>query len=570
MLTLVNPLDSFDPDLVSVELELERSIMRESLADFVKASWHVLEATTPLVWGRHLDVICGAVQAVIEDWGRRQQDSTFTQRVRDAIVTLPPGTLKSRVLTLAIPWSWLRWPQLRAICLSTNPRVALRDSVYAREVIGSSWYQSTFSPSWVIKGDVDAKGMFANSAGGYRSAMGFDARIVGERGDLIVIDDPHDPEEAESQAQRNAVLERWDTSISNRLNDLGSSIRIGICQRVHEHDWAAARIAEGWCHVNMPLEFEPESACHTVIASDWRTIEGECLHPVRFTPEVIAAEKLRCGERRWATLYQQRPAPATGSIVKTAWLRFWRYPDAPDASVTRPKGCWAGPAVVVPDRMDATVLAADLAMGKSTTAGDFNVIVAIGRKGSSFYVLDVWRARADFPEVQRQFRAMAHRYPRAKKCVEQAAAGASLVASLQGEIPGLVGIPPSGSKEQRLQAVLAFFEAGNVYFEETWPGLDAAISELVTFPNSRHDDFVDACSLALGQLSTNSSDVERARKLLGVGAALMEMTNPCWQAPAPAEPPTRKLADHEQPPDVQKAIEAAKIANVWEMYLRRQ
>jgi len=564
-----NHLDLHDPDWASAELELERSILRESLADFVRASWHVLEATTPLVWGRHLDVICGAVQAVIEDWAHRQRDPSFVQPVRDLLVTLPPGTLKSRVLALSIPWAWLRYPELRAICLSTNPRVALRDSVYAREVVGSSWYQRTFEPTWTVKTDVDAKGMFANSAGGYRSAMGIDARIVGERGDLIVVDDPHDPEEAESEAQRSAVLERWDTSISNRLNDLGSSIRIGICQRVHEHDWAAARIAEGWCHVNLPLEFEPESACHTVIASDWRTIDGECLHPARFTLEVIAAEKLRCGERRWATLYQQRPAPAAGSIVRTSWLRFWRAPDAPDASITRPKGCWSGPAIVLPPKMDATVIAADLAMGKATASGDYNVIVAVGRKGSSFYLLECWRARADFPEVQRQFRAMASRHPRgAKKVVEQAAAGASLVASLKSEISGLVGIPPSGSKEQRLQAVLAFFEAGNVHLDETWTGLDAAVSELVTFPNARHDDFVDAMTLALGQLSTNDADVERARKMNGLGKMVTAMTSPWSGPPMPVAAPTKKLADHEQPAEIRKAIERAKTANFMEAWMR--
>ena len=570
MLTLVNPPDPFDDDS-DMERELERSILTESLSDFMRAGWHVLEATTPLVWGRHLDVICGAVQAVIEDWARRQRDPSYVQRVRDLLVTLPPGTLKSRVLTHAIPWAWLRWPELRAICLSTNPRVALRDSVYAREIIGSSWYQAMFQPTWSVKADVDSKGLFANSAGGYRSAMGFDARIVGERGDLIVVDDPHDPEEAESDAQRNAVLERWDTSISNRLNDLGSSIRIGICQRVHERDWAADRIAEGWHHVNLPLEFEPETACRTPIASDWRTVDGECLHPARFTPAVIAAEKLRCGERRWATLYQQRPAPAAGSIVKTAWLRFWRYPDAPDASSVRPHGCWTGPATVLPTKMDAVVIAADLAMGKSTTAGDYNVIVAVGRKGSSFYVLDVWRARADFPEVQRQFRAMASRHPRGtKKVVEQAAAGASLVASLKSEISGLVGIPPSGSKEQRLQAVLAFFEAGNVHLDETWTGLDAAVSELVTFPNARHDDFVDAMTLALGQLSTGYDDVERQRKLLNQGRMVLEMVAPWSGTPMPVAAPSKKLADHEQPAEVRKAIERAKNANFMEAWLRNR
>ena len=87
-------------------------------------------------------------------------------------------------------------------------------------------------------------------------------------------------------------------------------------------------------------------------------------------------------------------------------------------------------------------------------------------------------------------------------------AGASLVASLEREVSGLVGVPPRGSKESRLQAVLAFFDAANVHLPEGWPGLDAAVAELTTFPNARHDDFVDALTLALAELATRGSAVE--------------------------------------------------------------
>jgi len=413
-------------------------------------------------------------------------------------VSIGPGTAKSRVGVFAIPWAWLRWPTLRAMCMSANPRVALRDSMYAREVISSDWYQA-FRPDWTIRQDTDGKGMFANTAGGFRSAMGMDARIVGERADLLWIDDPHDPEEANSESKRSSVNDRWDTSISNRVNDLGSSIRIGIAQRCHEDDWSSRRIAEGWCELRLPLEFEPESRCVTPIGADWRTVEGECLHPARFTPEVIAAEKSH-GAARWSALYQQRPTPAGGAMVRTAYLRFWRRPGALDASMTRPRGCWTGPAVELVGRFDAVVIAADLAAGKKTRDGDFNVIVAMGKRAADMFLLETWRDRADFPEVQRRFREFAERYPMARKVVEAAAAGPSLVSSLEREIPGLIAMPALGSKRERMHANLSYFEAGNVHFPEDWNGLEDAIAEVTSFPNARHDDFVDAVNLAIAEL----------------------------------------------------------------------
>ena len=518
---------------------LRAELAKRSLAEFFRQGWHVLEAATPLAWSWHLDAICLHVQVVIEDWARRQTDPAAIQRVRDLLVSIGPGTAKSRVGVYAIPWAWLRWPTLRAICLSANPRVALRDSSYAREVIASPWYQQSFKPAWQIRSDEDSKGIFANTAGGSRSAIGMDARIVGTRADLLWIDDPHDPEEAQSDAQRRAVLERWDTSIANRVNDIGSSVRIGIAQRVHEDDWSSHRIAEGWTELMLPLEFEPDRACVTPIIDpatgnpwrDPRTVEGEVLHPDRFPPDEIA--KLKKASGRFATLYQQRPAPAGGALVKTSWLRYWRKPGAPDASNTRPSGSWLGPAVELPAKMDQVVIAADLAMGKKTAEGDFNVIVALGKKGSDFYVLECWRARADFPEVQREFKAMARRHPNARKVVEQAAAGASLVASLQREVSGVIGVPPSGSKEQRMHAVLGFYEAGNVHLSESWPGLGDAVHELTTFPRGRHDDFVDALNLALSQLTlVVDDDYEEKRHRFIV---LMLQT-----APEGGDPATRR------------------------------
>ena len=505
-------MEPIEPDLATLAAEiqaLEVSILRDDFASFYRAGWHVLEPSTPLVWGWAIETVCQHLQAVIEDWGKRQTDHGHAQRIRDFLATLPPGTAKSRALVFLVPWAWLRWPSMRVIALSCNPRVALRDSMYARDVIGhlpGDWYQRTFRPSWTVRSDSDAKGLFTNSAGGFRSAMGIDARIVGERGDLILVDDPHDPEQVESDAQREHVLERWDSSIANRTNDISSSIRIGIAQRTHEADWSSARIAEGWTHLDLPMLYEPERECVTPLGRpDPRTVEGECIDPVRFPPDELA--KLRTtkagSELRWATLYQGRPAPAGGALVKLDSLRWHRAPGRPEAANVRPRGSWLGPSVETPTDFQSVTIAADLAMGKATKDGDYNVIVAVGKCGGSFYLLDVWRKRADFPDVQAAFRSFASRWPHARKVVEAAAAGRSLETSLRAEIPGLIGVPPQGSKIQRMHAVLAFFEAGNVHFDEYMPDLDALVTELITMPNARHDDFPDALSLALAQATVH-------------------------------------------------------------------
>ncbi|HEY1815567.1 MAG TPA: hypothetical protein VGG74_24635 [Kofleriaceae bacterium] len=273
---------------------LQRELYRRSLADFFRASWPVLEPTTPLLWGWHLDELCAHVQAQLEGWARRQTDPSFTPAIQNLLATLPPGTLKSRALVIATAWAWLRWPSIKMLALSGNPRIALRDSMLFRQLVTSSWFVETFRPSWRIRDDQDAKGSLGDTAGGVRLAMGWDARAIGEHVDWILVDDPHDPDDVESGATRANVCERWDASWANRVNDLASSIRTGIAQRTHERDWSAARIAEGWVHLDLPMLFELDRACVTPLgAPDGRALEGESLHPARFSDETIAKERAR-------------------------------------------------------------------------------------------------------------------------------------------------------------------------------------------------------------------------------------------------------------------------------------
>lgn len=235
-------------------------------------------------------------------------------------------------------------------------------------------------------------------------------------------------------------------------------------------------------------------------------------------------------------------------MVKLEWLRYWRRKGMPDAPGARPKGSWTGPSIEVDSNtLGKVTIAADLAGGKRTERGDYNVIVALARRDASLVVLDVWRQRADFPEVQRAFRSFAARYPGAAMFVEQAASGAPLVASLQQELPGLVAVPTGQlGKTERLEAVLHFYEAGNIHFDEHATYLDAVVTELTSYPNAPHDDFVDAMSLAIakagGTIDTRAQWQAATRALKAVlrGGPIRRPSRPDQAA---EQPPHKTNAD---------------------------
>jgi predicted phage terminase large subunit-like protein len=481
---------------------------RRSLARFIRDSWHVLEPTTPLVWNWHIEAVAWHVQAVLEDWQRRQADSGYTQRLRNLLINIPPGTAKSRIVSVCTPaWMWLRCPEWRAIFLSSNPDVALRDSIYCRDLIESDWYQESFRPTWRMKGDQNAKGLYCNTAGGFRQARGWFAKITGNRADALFVDDPHDADEAQSDKLRQSVLDRWDAAIGNRLNDLRTSVRIGIMQRLHERDFSGHVMAQGdWELLCLPQEFEEAQARTTALGwRDPRTKEGELLFEERFPPEVLATERRRLGSYGYAGQHQQRPAPAEGGILKRKWWRFWQLPGQtlPPVLVRQTDGSfYSCPVVTLPGQFGQTLQSWDMAF-KDTKDSAFVVGQVWGRTDADKWLLDQVREKLDFVATLAAVQELSRKWPHvALKLVEDKANGPAVISSLKSRVSGLVAVEPEGGKEARAQAVAPAIESGNVYLPHpslaAW--VDGFINECAAFPNGAYADQVDAMSQALRRM----------------------------------------------------------------------
>lgn len=430
----------------------------------------------------------------------------------------------SRIVSVMAPaWMWLKYPSWRGIFLSANPKVALRDATYCRDLMRSDWYQDTFNPSWTLRADQSAKGSYWNTEGGARTSLGMLAQIVGSRGDALFIDDPHDPEQAHSDTIRENIVERWKNSIENRLNDLRVSVRIGIMQRVHEGDWSHHVKERGWNYIVLPMEFEPrryepENRDYIPPVSpigwrDPRKKEGELLFPQRFTPAVLAEEKAK-GELYWAGQYQQRPTPAGGNMFREEmFLRevdgkfeYWPFPDLNEYEAL--EGYFS---------FDT---AFKIKISNDFTAGCLTFMCADGY----VYLLPLMLARKTAPQVQKM---MAVSWARWKKVLgfalksvklETQTAGASIAQEMpilmaqrrgQEQKPSPIwkqeewdlvrNSPPivvheyntTRAKEYKAYQVLPYCEGRNVRL------IDTVISRqwlemLLAFPMGTNDDAVDA------------------------------------------------------------------------------
>ena len=93
--------------------------------------------------------------------------------------------------------------------------------------------------------------------------------------------------------------------------------------------------------------------------------------------------------------------------------------------------------------------------------------------------------------------------------IEDKASGQSLLQELKRE-SGMSLIPYKvvHDKVARVNAILPLIEGGRVFIPEQAPWLDEFIDEAVSFPSGRHDDQVDAMTIAVDVLSRTSVSPE--------------------------------------------------------------
>jgi predicted phage terminase large subunit-like protein len=463
-------------------------------------AWPVLEPSTELVDGLHIDAICSHLQAVTEG------------RISHLIINVPPGHAKSLLTCVFWPaWVWINHPETRWLFSTYREPLAIRDSLRCRRLIESEWYQHQWGDRFQLRDDQNQKQRFENDRTGYRIVVPMSAG-TGERGDYVVVDDPHSVDQAASDAERTTAVEWFNGSMSTRLNDPSKGHKIVIQQRLHEADLTGdLLIRGGYEHLCLPAEFEPDRRCTTSIGwTDPRSVAGELLWPQRIDQAMLDTFKATLGSYRYAGQFQQRPAPTGGGVLKAHWWRYWQPRGAnmppvlvklPDGSIERRN------AAELPSRFDQQLQSWDMAFkGKQTS--DYVVGQVQAAHGADRYVLDQIRERLDLPGTLLAVRRLSAQWPDAiLKLVEDKANGPAVIQCLSHEIGGLVEVNPAGGKMSRAAAASPQLESGNWYLPHPMlkPWVEGFIAECAGFPNGANDDQVDAWSQGAGRLLDSCS-----------------------------------------------------------------
>lgn len=464
-----------------------------TLAGFVREAWHVLEPNAALVWNWHLDAICAHLEAATDG------------RVNRLLINVPPGSSKSLIVSvLWQAWEWgpkgLR--SLRYLATAFNEIPVKRDTRKCRDLILSQWYRALWPEVELTR---TAEMSFANSSTGAREGIPFGS-LTSQRGDRLIIDDPHSVKTAESDAERNETTRLFREGATNRLNDQQRSAIVVVMQRLHEADLSGVikKLGMEYVHLLLPMEFEPDRKCKTSIGfEDPRTVDGELLDPGRFPRSEVEKLKRDMGSFAYAGQYQQRPAPREGGMFKRHWFADKIIGAAPAGTT------W--------------VRHWDLAATKSTTAAR-TAGVKLGRApDGSFIVGHVVKDQIEGPDVRRLIKTTAETDGRGVKISLPQDPGQAGKVQSKDMIAMLAGFvaqaePETGDKVTRAEPFSAQCEAGNVYLVRgEWN--DDYLDELCLFPGGAFKDQVDASSGAFGKLMSVRGPLVISDEVLARAAA---------------------------------------------------
>ena len=441
------------------------AFLRDDFYAFIQMCFAIVSPGTEFLDARYIEVLAAIAVRCLNGEGLRQ------------IINLPPRYLKSIIFSVALPAYALGMdPTKNIICVSYALELAGKLARDCRKVMESKRYWDLFPKTRLLR---TAEADITTTAGGSRLATSTGGTLTGRGGSLIICDDLMKSASAQSEAGRRYVAECVDQTILSRLNDKLRDSVLVVGQRLHCDDVFGHLLSKNpnsWDVLSMAAIAETDERYEIRPGRSFERKAGEALHPEREPISALDRIKAEQGSFVFSAQWQQKPLPLEGEILKLGW--FPRYEVEPSKSGN-----------------DEIVQSWDTA----SKVGDFNdcsVCTTWLIKDKKFYLLDVYRARLIYPDLKRAIVALAEQFKPNAILIEDKASGTGLIQDIQNDrhanARSLIAIEPEGDKRQRASAQSAVIESGEVFLPREAKWLDDFKSEIVQFPNGRHDDQVDS------------------------------------------------------------------------------
>lgn len=434
--------------------------------------------------GNHIELIVKKLQQVEEGTCKR------------LMVFLPPRSSKSVLCSKLFPaWYMGRHPNHEILTVSHSDQLSSDFGRAVRDIVNSEIFKVIF-PEVRLRSDVRSAGKWQTNQNGVYIAAGVKTQIAGRGAHVAILDDVMSEEDAISEAGRRYIKEWYPAGLRTRLMPSGAIVIINT--RYHEDDicgWLLDsekqadfdELVDPWDVIKIPAWLDEE-------ASKLLNLPVGSSYFPEWKPEpILRLDELEIkrhnGTKYWQALYMQDPTPPDGGIIKKGWFKSWPDEDPPDCQFI--------------------IQTLDTAFSAKTTA-DYSVMqtwgiferfevdsVGVERLVPNLILLGNIRGRFEYPELRATAQDEYEKHKPDAIMIEKKASGQSLLQDLRRAGLPVLEYTPDRDKVSRATAATPFLESGRVWLPNYKAWALELIDEVVSFPNGRYDDQVDAMVMAV-------------------------------------------------------------------------
>jgi predicted phage terminase large subunit-like protein len=454
--------EDIEAEQLRLELRLKLLEARDrasgNFLDFAKYVW------PEMLVGEHHKRIAAALDRVVAGKCKR------------LMIAMPPRHGKSQMGSYLFPAYLMgKLPQSKLIVGSHTAELAQRFGRMIRNLVDDERYMEIF-PDMKLSVDSKAAGRWNTAQGGEAFFIGKGGAMTGRGGDVVILDDILDEQDAVSDTAMENTWEWYTSGPRQRLQPNGTIIIINTRWKT---DDLSGRLLRQQGHLK---------------SDQWEILEfpailpsGNPLWPEYWSLDELEKVKMSIGLKKWNAQWQQQPTNDDGAILKREWWRRWKHDEPPACTYI--------------------LQTMDTAYSKKETA-DFSVIATWGvfqpsaDSGPNLILLSVRKGRWDFPELKRVAKDEYRYWQPDNVLIEAKATGTPLQHELRR-----MGIPvtmysPGGrrtgqDKVSRANAVAPILESGMVWYPEDEEFAQELVEECAAFPNGTNDDQVDVAVMAM-------------------------------------------------------------------------
>jgi hypothetical protein len=403
-------------ELLAAERTLQH-FLRTDFNTFLEKTFRTVNPGQPYCPNWHLEAVVYALERVSRGALKR------------LIILMPPRNLKSIAASVALPaWILGRDPTQRIICVSYSSDLANKHARDCRAVMMAPWYQAAF-PQTQLDPTKNAEAEFATTRRGFRLATSTGGTLTGRGGNILIIDDPLKPADAQSEVRRQDCLQWYTNTLLSRLDDKVNGTIILVMQRLHLDDLAGYLMEQGgWEVLELPAIADGPQVIPIGPGRFHHRAVGDVLHPEREPLRVLEQLKAEMGSYDFSAQYQQAPVPPGGNMIRWEWFRIVKEPP--------------------PLREDSVIAQSWDTASTTGELADYSVgVTARLDKTGDIFILDIVRGRWAFPDLLREMQKAYDCHRPRSVLIEDHASGTGLIQTLRERRLPVIGIKPKGDDQ---------------------------------------------------------------------------------------------------------------------------